>query len=89
MSLKSRLDRLEKMLGRGSTCPQCHGSPIQEICLYEEEPDGTLRLVSGTPPTPCAACGRMPSSHGISAIIAARPKETRDPAEIKPFYVGC
>ena len=78
MSLKSRLVRLEKTLGRGSACPQCHGSLIQEICFYEEEPDRTLRLLNGTPPTPCPACGRMPSSNGFSAIVAVRPKETKD-----------
>src|SRR5437762_7330703 len=73
MNMKNRLAKLEKIIGRGSTCPQCHGSPIRQICIYEEEPDGTQHLVLGTPPAPCPACGRMSSGVGISEIIAVRP----------------
>jgi len=73
MSMKNRLAKLEKIIGRRSSCPQCHDSPIRQICIYEEEPDGTQRLVHGTPPAPCSACGRMPSAVGVSDIIAVRP----------------
>ena len=75
MSMKNRLAKLEKIIGRGASCPQCHGAAIRPICIYEEEPDGTQRLVQGTPPVPCSACGRMPSGVGVSEIIFARPAE--------------
>ena len=89
MSLKSRLAKLEKILGRPAACPQCHDSPVQQICIYEEEPDGSLRLVEGTPPAPCPACGRMPSADGISKIVIARQKERSDRPEDPPpeFFV--
>jgi hypothetical protein len=83
MSLKNRLAKLEKVLGRRAPCPQCHDSPVQQICMYDEQPDGTLRLVSGTPPTPCPACGRMPSLDDIWAIITKLPKETNDSGEVQ------
>jgi hypothetical protein len=75
MSMKNRLAKLEKIIGRRSSCPQCHDSPIRQICIYEGVPDGTQRLVQGTPPVPCSACGLMPSGVGISEIIFARPTE--------------
>ena len=75
MSMKNRLAKLEKIIGRATSCPQCHGAAIRPICIYEEEPDGTQRLVHGTPPAPCPACGRMPSGVGVSEIIFARPAE--------------
>jgi hypothetical protein len=53
MSMKNRLAKLEKIIGRAASCPQCHGAAIRPICIYEEEPDGTQRLVQGTPPAPC------------------------------------
>jgi hypothetical protein len=76
MSIKNRLAKLEKIIGRAHSCPQCHDSPIRQICTYEEEPDGTRRLVQGTPPAPCSACGRMPSGVGVSEIIVVRPAES-------------
>jgi hypothetical protein len=75
MSMKNRLAKLEKIIGRCSSCPQCHGSPVRQICIYEEEPDGTQRLVQGTAPAPCSACGLIPSGVGVSEIIFARPTE--------------
>jgi hypothetical protein len=69
------LAKLEKIIGPGSSCPQCNDSPIRQICIYEEEPDGTQRLVQGTAPAPCPACCRMPSAVGISDIIAVGPAE--------------
>jgi hypothetical protein len=74
MNLKYRLTKLEKIMGRRVLCPQC-GDARHPVCFYEESPDGTRRLVSGTPPAPCPACGRIASGHSIFEIVAVRPSE--------------
>ena len=81
MSIKNRLAKLEKTLGTFS-CPRCRDSDLRQVCTYEEEPDGTRRLVSGTPPAPCPQCGRIPSGDGhITEIIVALPPESLTDSE--------
>jgi len=75
MSMKKRLAKLERIMGSAFSCPQCQDSLIRQICTYEEEPDGTRRLIGGTPPAPCPVCGRIPSGDGISEIIIVLPPE--------------
>jgi hypothetical protein len=75
MSMKRRLAKLEKTFGGGPACLICRDSEIRPICIYEEEPDGSRRLVAGTPPAPCPACGKIPSGDGIWEVIAALPPD--------------
>jgi hypothetical protein len=76
MALKSRLAKLEKIIGCRYFCAQCHDAPIHQICMYDEWPDGTRQLVSGTPPTPCPNCGRIAADGCISQIVVVQPPET-------------
>ena len=57
MSLKSRVRKLEKILGQRSMCSFCRNDYVQPICTYKET-WGVRELVSGTPQRTCPACGR-------------------------------
>ena len=73
MRLQQRLARLERILGQTESCSLCHDGLIQQLCTYEEDSDGTRRLVSGTPTHPCPQCGRLPRAEGISEVIFKLP----------------
>ena len=75
MRIKNRLAKLEKQMRRSFCCPQCRYS-IRQPCIYEEYPDGTRRLVEGTPPAACPACGKVPSGKGVSEVVVVRPVGT-------------
>jgi hypothetical protein len=75
MRLRNRLAKLEKQSGGPCQCPHCQDSPIEQICLYELQADGTERLTEGTPPAPCPVCGKVP---GIVKLIVIPPALQRD-----------
>ena len=77
MRLQRRLVELEKILGQPESCPLCHDRLLQSICIYEQDPDGTRRLVGGTPTPPCPHCGRTPYADGISEMIVMVPEADR------------
>ena len=81
MSMKRRLTKLERIIGGRPACPVCRDSAIRQICTYEEEPDGSRRLVAGTPPAPCPACGKIPSGNGIWEVIAVLPPDSESDPE--------
>jgi hypothetical protein len=74
MSFKSRLAKLEEILLGDGSCPHCHDNYVVPIRIYEEDSNGTLTLVTGTPPLCCPACGREASKDGITEVILPKPE---------------
>ena len=83
MSLKSRLAKLEEILLGDGSCSRCHDNYSVPIHIFEEDRNGTLTLVAGSPPVCCPACGREASKDGMTEVILAKPERESTVAELQ------